>query len=224
MKILIAEDDRELNRSIKERLYSENFIVDCCYTGEEALDFINNAEYDAVILDVMLPKKSGMDVLIELRERDDQVPVLAISSRGETEDIVQGLDNGADDYMVKPFSYQELLARLRRILRRPAGIRSNIYRCADLELNIKDRTVSRDGAEIHLSPREFSILFYLIRHQGIVVTRQQILDNIYSIDQDLNSNVIDVYIRLLRKKIDENSDNRLIHTIRGSGYIMKSTR
>lgn len=221
MRILVAEDEKNMNRILRTRLAHEDYIVDSCYNGREAMEFLACADYDAVIMDIMMPEMDGMEALRQLRAQGKQIPVLLLSARGETRDIVSGLDAGADDYLVKPFDFQELLARLRMILRKKVEVRENIYRCDGLEVDTNLKTVSRDGKQIHLSGKEYAILLYLIRNQGIVVSRQQIVDNVYSFDRDITSNVIDVYVRLLRKKIDNDYDHRLIHTIRGMGYVLK---
>ncbi len=221
MRILIVEDDKDLSRTLAMRLGQENYITDSCYSGEEALDYLGLAHYDAVILDLTLPEMDGLEVLDVIRSGKSQVPVLILSARSDTADIVKGLDAGADDYMVKPFDYQELFARLRLILRKQVLVRENVYRCCDLVVDTTSAKVSRAGKVISLTPREYEILLYLIRHQNLVVSRQQIVDNIYSIDQNITSNVIDVYIRLLRKKIDAGHKNKLIQTIHGMGYQLK---
>jgi len=221
MRILIVEDERDMNRILQTRLTRENYIVDCCFTGQEAIDFMQLVDYDAVILDIMMPEKDGITALKELRSQGNQTPILLLSARGDTKDIVRGLDAGADDYLVKPFDFRELLARLRLVLRKKVEVRENIYRCNDLEIDTNQKSVKRNGTNISLSPREYAILLYMMRNQNIVVTRQQIVDNIYSYDQNISSNVIDVYIRLLRRKIDDGYDHKLIHTIRGMGYVLR---
>ncbi|MBQ6400712.1 MAG: response regulator transcription factor [Firmicutes bacterium] len=223
MRILIVEDEKDLNRLLEKRLTFEGYITDCCYDGAEVIEYLETAEYDAVILDLMLPGTDGMQVLRTVRSINNQVPVLILSAKSETKDIVSGLDAGADDYMVKPFDFSELLARLRLITRKKVETRENTYRCDGLEVDTNNKTVRRNGVVIPVSPREYAILLYLIRNQGTVLTRQQIVDNIYNLDQDINSNVIDVYIRLLRKKIDVGFDHKLIHTMRGIGYVLKWT-
>jgi DNA-binding response OmpR family regulator len=177
-----------------------------------------------MLLDLDLPDMDGMQVLADIRTKGMQVPVLLLSARGDTQTIVEGLDGGADDFLVRPFAFPELLARLRLILRKQVNVRENVYRCDGLEVDTSNRAVFRDGEEIQLSPREYAILEYLIRNQGIVMTRQQIMDNIYNVNDDVSSNVVDVYIRLLRKKIDARYENKLIHTIRGMGYVVKNNK
>ena len=221
MRILVVEDEKNMNYVLKTRLTKENYTVDSCFSGTEAMEYLEVANYDAVILDVMLPGMDGFEILRKLRERKNDVPVLILSAKSDTKDIVKGLDTGADDYLVKPFDFLELSARLRLILRRKVETRGNVYSCDDLNIDTSIKKVTRGEQTIILSPREYAILLYLLRNKEIVVTREQIVDDIYSIDQDINSNVIDAYIRLLRKKIDKNFDHKLIHTIRGMGYVLK---
>lgn len=221
MRILVVEDEKNMNYVLKKRLIRENYTVDSCFSGTEAMQFLEVASYDAVILDLMLPGMDGMQVLKELRAKKNDVPVLILSAKGGTDDIVKGLDAGADDYLAKPFDFPELNARLRLILRRKVETRGNIYSCEDLMIDTSLKRVTRGGKLITLSPREYAILLYMLRNKDIVVTREQIVDDIYSIDQDINSNVVDAYIRLLRKKIDKDYDSKLIHTIRGMGYVLK---
>ena len=221
MHILVVEDEKNMNSVLTRRLTDEGYTVDGCYSGIEAKDFIDCAAYDAVILDIMLPGMDGMELLRELREGGNDVPVLLLSAKSETKDIVSGIDAGADDYLVKPFDFAELLARLRLILRKKVEHRDNTYSCGGLKIDTTIRRVTRDGKLILLSPREYAILLFLLRNKDIVVTREQIVDNIYNIDQDISSNVVDAYIRLLRKKVDRDFDEKLIHTIRGMGYMLK---
>ena len=223
MHILVVEDEKDLNKLIKKKLEEENYVVDSCYDGQSALEYLTLAEYDGAILDVMIPYKNGFEVLKEIRKKGIQTPVMFLTAKSETKDIVGGLDSGADDYMVKPFEFSELLARLRVMLRKQSGVKENIYRCGDLEVNVNDRTVRRAGKDINVSAKEFSVLVYLVRNQNIVVTREQIESNVWNIDNDIASNVVDVYIRFLRKKIDEGFENKMIQTIRGVGYILKCT-
>lgn len=222
MRILVAEDEKNMNYVLRRRLTNDGYTVDSCFSGTEAMDYVECTDYDAVILDIMLPGKDGLEVLKELREKGSDVPVLLLSARNKAEDIVMGLDMGADDYLAKPFDFSELSARLRLILRKKVEHRGNVYSCDGLTVDTSRKMVTRDGKLILLSPREYAILLFLIRNKDIVVTREQIVDNIYNIDQDISSNVVDAYIRLLRKKIDKDFDEKLIHTIRGMGYVLKS--
>lgn len=221
MRLLVVEDEKDLNSIIVKNLEAEGYSVDSCYDGEDAVLFMMSIDYDAVILDVMIPKMSGFEVLKKVREMKIETPVLFLTARDSVEDIVFGLNIGADDYMVKPFSFDELMARLRVIVRRKPEVRENIYTCGDLSLNVNTRQVTRQGKEISLSPKEYAILECLIRNKNIVLTRAQIESNIWDMDYNGESNVIDVYIRYLRKKIDEGFDEKLIQTVRGVGYMLK---
>lgn len=222
MRILVVEDERDMNNVITRKLESENYCVDSCYDGLSALEYIRLAEYDGVILDVMLPKMNGFEVLRQLRSEGDQTPILMLSARSETEDKVKGLDLGADDYLTKPFDFPELMARLRVLLRKQTGVKENIYRCGELEVNVNEQKVMREGRLINLSPREFAILLYMIRNQNIVLSRDQIEANVWSLHNETNSNVVDVYIRYLRRKLDDDFDRKLIQTIRGAGYMLRN--
>ncbi len=221
MRLLVVEDEKDLNSIIVKNLEAEGYIVDSCYDGEDAVIYMTTIDYDAVILDVMIPKMSGFEVLKKVREMKIETPVLFLTARDHVDDIVFGLNIGADDYMVKPFSFDELMARLRVIVRRKPEVRENIYTCGDLILNVNTRQVTRQGREISLSPKEYAILECLIRNKNIVLTRAQIESNIWDMDYSGESNVIDVYIRYLRKKIDDDFDEKLIQTVRGVGYMLK---
>lgn len=221
MRILVVEDEKNMNYVLKKYLINDGYTVDSCFSGTDAMEFIDCTHYDAVILDILLPGMNGLDIMKTLRKNGNDVPILLLSAKSTTKDIVAGLDAGADDYLTKPFDLQELSARLRLVLRKKVEHRGNIYSCDGLELDTSVKTVSRDGKVILLSPREYAILLYLLCNKGIVVTREQIVDNIYNIDQEISSNVIDAYIKLLRKKIDNDYDKKLIHTIRGIGYVLK---
>lgn len=221
MRLLVVEDEKDMNSIIVKNLEAEGYIVDSCYDGEDAVIYMTTIDYDAVILDVMIPKMSGFEVLKKVREMKIETPVLFLTARDHVDDIVFGLNIGADDYMVKPFSFDELMARLRVIVRRKPEVRENIYTCGDLILNVNTRQVTRQGREISLSPKEYAILECLIRNKNIVLTRAQIESNIWDMDYSGESNVIDVYIRYLRKKIDDDFDEKLIQTVRGVGYMLK---
>ncbi len=221
MRLLIAEDEKDLNSVISKTLQKNHYTVDSCYDGQEALSFLESAEYDAVILDLMMPGLNGLEVLKKLRASGSRVPVLVLTARGSVEDRVTGLDAGADDYLVKPFAFDELLARIRVMLRRESGRQDHCYRIADLTIDCDARTVLRGDTPISLSSKEFSILEYMACNQGIVLTREKIEEHIWNYDYEGGSNVVDVYIRYLRRKIDEGFSPRLIHTVRGTGYVLK---
>ena len=198
MRILVVEDEVNLNDIIVKKLKLEHYGVDSCFDGKEALDYIFSAEYDVILLDIMLPKLDGFEVLKKIRNKNIKTPVLLLTARDGIEDRVQGLDFGADDYLVKPFAFDELLARIRVLLRR-----------------------NTDNTSIKLSTREFTILEYMIRNKEKVLSREKIEQHIWDYNYEGGTNVVDVYIRYLRKKIDDNFSPKLIHTIRGIGYILK---
>ena len=223
MRILIAEDERDLNNLPNKRLEKQKYSVDACFDGEEALDYLAAADYDAVILDIMMPKKNGLQVLQHIRNRKKNTPVLLLTARDSVEDRVAGLDAGADDYLIKPFAFEELLARIRVMLRKnsSAETKTNVVKIADLTVDLNTQKVYRGDKEISLSSREFSILRYLCMNKGIVLSRDKIEEHIWNYDYAGGSNVVDVYIRYLRKKIDEGFSPKLIHTVRGAGYVLR---
>ncbi|MBR0276961.1 MAG: response regulator transcription factor [Clostridia bacterium] len=221
MRILVAEDEKNLNRVIKKRLESEGYSVDSCYDGEEAVYYIESGEFDAIILDIMMPKKNGLEVLKIIRGKGNKTPVLFLTAMDSIDDRVKGLDAGAEDYLVKPFAFEELIARIRVLVRKNAGESTNIFKVGDLTVNIASHEVYRGEEKINLSAKEFDILEYLIRNKGIVLSRNKIENHVWNFDYSGGTNVIDVYIRYLRKKIDDPYENKLIHTIRGTGYILK---
>lgn len=223
MRILIAEDERDLNALLKKRLENQKYSVDTCFDGEEAVDYLAVTDYDAVILDIMMPKKNGLQVLKYIRSRKKHTPVLLLTAKDSVEDRVTGLDAGADDYLIKPFAFDELLARIRVMLRKNAAseTKTNIVEIADLKVDLNTQKVYRGGREISLSSREFSILRYLCMNKGIVLSRDKIEEHIWNYDYAGGSNVVDVYIRYLRKKIDEGFSPKLIHTVRGTGYVLR---
>lgn len=221
MRILVVEDELDLNHIICNKLTKEGYNVDACFDGQAALDYLETANYDGAIMDIMIPKKDGMSVLKTIRAEGIQVPVLFLTAKSETRDIVRGLDAGASDYMTKPFEFSELLARLRVMLRTVHISNDSILNYGSLQIDTNNHRVVRDGVTVDLTVREYAILEYLVRNRNIVVTREQIRANIWSIDDDINSNVVDVYIRYLRRKIDDPFEEKLIHTIRGVGYRLE---
>lgn len=221
MRLLIAEDEKDLNKILAERLKAEHYSVDSCYDGQEALDYLASAEYDAVILDIMMPLLDGLSVLKAMRRKNDSTPVLLLTAKDSIEDRVQGLDAGANDYLVKPFAVEELLARIRVLLRKPAETPKTCYQVADLEVHMDTRKVLREGREVKLSGKEFALLRYMIQNEGIILSRDRLEEHLWNFDYAGGSNVIDVYIRYLRKKIDEGHEPKLIHTVRGAGYVLK---
>lgn len=221
MRVLVVEDEKDLNSIICSKLVKEGYNVDACYDGQAALDYMEAENYDGAIMDIMIPNKDGITVLREMRNAGIQVPVLFLTAKTETQDIVRGLDAGASDYMTKPFEFSELMARLRVMLRTQNPVNENVITCGSLVVDMNNRQAIRDGKVIDLTDREYAILEYLARNRNVVVTREQIRVNIWNIDDDVNSNVIDVYIRYLRRKIDDNYEEKLIHTIRGVGYKLE---
>ena len=223
MRILVIEDEKNLNDIIVKRLKVEHYGVDACYDGAEGLDYILATEYDAIILDVMLPKLNGFEILKKIREKKIKTPVLLLTAKDSVEDRVHGLDLGADDYLLKPFAFDELLARIRVLLRKASNTETanNIFSIANLSVDVTSRTVKRDDKSLKLSTREFTILEYMIRNKGKILSRDTIEQHIWNYDYEGGTNVIDVYIRYLRKKIDDGYEPKLIHTIRGIGYVLK---
>lgn len=221
MRILVVEDERDLNRVISKRLESEGYSVDRCFNGEEALDFIDVGEFDAIVMDIMMPRINGIEVLKQMRNRNNATPVLLLTARDGIDDRVNGLDAGADDYLVKPFAFEELLARIRVMTRKASGNPTNIFSAADLTMNLNSHTVVRGDVNINLSAKEFEILEYLLRNKGIVLSREKIESHVWNFDYSGGTNVVDVYIRYLRKKIDDEFEPKLIHTVRGCGYVLK---
>ena len=221
MRLLVVEDEKKLNDLITKKLEKEYYGVDSCFDGEEAVRYVEGTEYDAVILDIMLPKLDGFEVIKRIRAKKNKVPILLLTARDNIDDKVKGLDYGADDYLVKPFIFEELMARIRVLLRRNSGNADNVVKIANLKVDLDAKTVFRDDLLIKLSGREYSILEYLIRNKGKILSRERIEDHIWNYDYEGGTNVIDVYIRYLRKKIDDSYTPKLIHTIRGLGYVLR---
>lgn len=221
MRILIAEDEFDLNRIITQKLSADGYSVDSCYDGKEAIDILSYTDYDAVILDIMMPKADGFAVLRSLRQAGKTTPVLFLTARDAVSDRVKGLDSGANDYLVKPFSFEELSARLRAMTRVSFGVAENVLSLADLTLDCASHTVKRGGKEINLSAKEYALLEYLMHNQGIVLSREKIENHVWNFDYEGGTNVVDVYISYLRKKIDDGFDKKLIHTVRGRGYVLR---
>lgn len=220
MKILVVEDEPDLNHIIAKHLQAEGYIVDSCFNGNDAVYYITEESYDAILLDAMLPGKDGFEVLKDIRSQKIETPVMFLTARDQTEDIVTGLDCGADDYVVKPFSFDEVLARLRVIIKRCPQEHGTTYKCADLIIDTDKKSVTRAGTDIELSPKEYAILEYMVRNKNIALSRLQIESNAWGLDFEGESNIIDVYIRYLRKKIDDDFDVKLIQTVRGIGYML----
>ena len=224
MRILVVEDEKKINDVIVKTLKKEKYGVDSCFDGEEALDYIFSVEYDIILLDIMLPKKNGFQVLESMRKKRIKTPVLFLTARDQIEDRVKGLDLGADDYLVKPFAFEELLARIRVVLRKNSGSgedSGNVLKIANLTVDCNKHEVFRDDVSIKLSAKEFSILEYMMRNKGRVVSKEKIEEHVWDFDYEGGSNIVEVYIKFLRKKVDNDFSPKLIHTIRRVGYILK---
>jgi DNA-binding response OmpR family regulator len=221
MRILVAEDERDLNSIVSRKLAAEGYSVDSFFDGDEAIAALRVANYDAVVLDINMPKADGFAVLRSLRAAGKTTPVLFLTARDSIEDRVRGLDAGANDYLVKPFSLAELLARIRAMTRAASAMASNVLSLADLTMDLDAHIVMRAGQEITLSPKEYALLECLLRNKGHVLSRKQIQDSLWNFDYEGGTNVVDVYIRYLRKKIDEGFATKLIQTVRGAGYVMR---
>ena len=221
MRILIAEDERNLNRILAKQLSASGYTVDACFDGQEALDYLEAEPYDAIILDIMMPKVDGLTVLKKIRAKDIDTPVLFLTARDSIADRVAGLDAGADDYLTKPFAFEELLARVRVLIRKKSGNKTNTYTLADLTMDVNSHEVKRGDTVIPLSSKEYAILEYMMLNKNVVLSRESLERNVWGYSYDGASNMIDVYIRYLRKKIDEGFEQKLIHTVRGAGYVLK---
>jgi len=222
MRILIAEDDEALAKFVRQGLEAEHYTVDICRDGEQARTAATESEYDVFILDLNLPKLDGITVLRHLRTKKPSVPVLVLTQRNRVEDRVQSLDTGADDYLGKPFSFSELSARIRALIRRSHLPSESVLTVADLRLDRVQRLVERAGLKIELTAKEFSLLEYLMRNTGRHVTRSMIIENVWNLTFDTTTNVVDVYINYLRRKVDDGHAIKLIQTVRGVGYAMKA--
>jgi DNA-binding response OmpR family regulator len=219
MRVLIVEDERKISAYVKRGLEEQGYAVDAAYTGKEALDFADAAPYDLILLDILLPEMDGLTVCRELRRQGNRAPVLMLTARDTIDDRVAGLDAGADDYLVKPFALKELLARLRALTRRTADVpKSPVLQLADLTLDTLTRRVKRGNKTIELAAKEYAVLECLLREPERVLTRTQIAEHVWNYDVYNQSNIVDVYVKNLRRKIDDNFDVKLIHTIRGAGY------
>ena len=221
MRLLVAEDEKDMNRLITRALEKEGYGVDSCFDGEEAMDYLESAEYDGVILDIMMPKMDGHQVLKKLRARGSNLPVLFLTARDSIADRVAGLDLGADDYLIKPFDFDELLARVRAMMRKRSGHKTSVITIGDLKIDTGSHEVTRGDRSIELSSREYSILEYMVMHPGQVLSREQIETHVWNFDYSGGSNVVDVYISYLRKKIDGKENVKLIRTVWGTGWMIK---
>lgn len=224
MRILLVEDEVKMARALRRGLEREGYAVDVAVDGHEALSRGCEYDYDTIVLDVMLPELDGFSVCEELRSRGRWAPVLMLTARDATGDRIRGLDVGADDYLIKPFAFGELLARVRALIRRGAGERPAELRVDDVLLDPAAHLVLRSARQVDLSPREFSLLEFLMRHPGEVVTRTEILEHVWDYDYGRSSNVVDVYVAYLRKKLEQPFDRPFIHTVRGVGYMVGLAR
>ena len=222
MRILVVEDEKDLAGIVKQGLEEEGYVVDVAHDGEEGLYMAENYPVDAIILDIMLPLMDGLTLLSTIRRKGIAVPVILLTARDALLDKIKGLDTGADDYLTKPFVFDELLARVRSLLRRKTQVKEAVIRIADLEINTANHEVRRGGKSINLSAREYALLEYLAYNRDKLVTRTEIVEHIYHEDSEMDSNVVDVYINYLRNKLDKEFPKKLIHTVRGAGYMLKT--
>lgn len=221
MRLLLVEDDKSILTATAKGIEKSGYSVDTCDNGRDAQLLISLSEYDCIVLDIMLPGIDGLTILKNMRNSGNHTPVLILTAKDTVEDRVKGLDFGADDYLIKPFSLEELLARIRALMRRQGTERKNELSIADLVMDLSSHEVSRAGKKIELTSKEFAILEYLLRNKNRLLTRTQIVDHVWNYDFDCSSNIVDVYIRYIRAKIDDGFDKKLINTIRGSGYIVR---
>ena len=223
MRILVVEDEKHLNRIISEAVEDEGYSVDSCYNGVEALEYLACADYDVIILDIMMPKMNGLELVRRLRSEGNSTPVLFLTARDAVADRVEGLESGGDYYLTKPFDFQELMAVVRVMTRKYTGNRSNVYTIADLSLDSNTRTVTRAGKNIELTAKEFSLLEYMMRNKGVVLSREMIENNLWNYDSEGGTNGVDVYVGYLRKKMDTGFSRKLIHTVWGTGWVLKES-
>ena len=221
MKILLAEDEVDLNNVVTRYLKKNGYSVDSVLDGEEALDYLEYSEYDLVILDIMMPKVDGFEVIKKLRNKGNHTSILMLTARDNADDKVKGLDLGADDYIVKPFDFNELLARIRAVVRRKYGNSSNKLVIGDLILDISEKSVTRAGKQIELTGKEYEVLEYLMQSKNRILSREQIKEHVWDFDYEGDSNIIDVLIKNIRKKIDVEAGKQIIYTKRGLGYVIK---
>ena len=221
MRLLVVEDEKKLNELITKKLKKEYYGVDSCFDGEEAIRYVEATEYDAVILDIMLPKLDGFEVIKRIRAKKNKVPILLLTARDNIDDKVKGLDYGADDYLVKPFDFNELSARIRAVVRRKYGNSSNKLIIGDLILDTSEKSVTRAGKKIDLTGKEYEVLEYLVQSKNRILSRDQIKEHVWDYDYEGDSNIIDVLVKNIRKKIDVENGKQIIHTKRGLGYVVK---
>jgi len=218
MKILIVEDEHLIATAIKKGLEQEHYTVDIAFDGEKGFDLASSGDYDLILLDLMLPKMDGLEVCRQLRQQQIHVPILMLTAKSQIEDKIKGLNNGADDYLTKPFAFEELLARIRALTRRPQKSSNEIITVGDLSINLSTYEVIRQGKSIILSSKEYSLLECLMRHANKILNKDQLIQHVWSYESDILPNTVEVYIRNLRQKIDQPFKTKLIKTIRGFGY------
>lgn len=221
MKILVVEDERDLNRIITKHLKKNNYSVDSCFDGQEALDFISYSEYDLIITDIMMPNVNGYEFIDKLRANKNNTPVIMLTAKDTLEDKIVGLDSGADDYIVKPFEFDELLARIRVLMRRNYGLATNIIQIEEVTLDLAKKQVTKSGEIIDLTGKEYEVLEYLMKNKGSILSRDQILNHVWDYEYEGASNIVDVIIKNIRKKLDRGEGNTIIYTKRGLGYFVK---
>lgn len=222
MRILVVEDQAKVASFIKKGLEEESYSVDLVHDGESALQYATGFAYDLILLDVMLPKKDGFQVCGDMRQNGVTTPILMLTARDMVDDKVKGFESGADDYLTKPFAFAELLARIRALLRRGTGQSASVLQVDDLSLDLLKHSAARGGTSIDLTNKEYALLEYMMRNTGLVLTRTMIAEHVWDLNFDSETNVIDVYMNHLRKKVDGSASSKLIHTIRGRGYVLKS--
>lgn len=221
MRILVVEDEKNLNRIISEAMEDEGYSVDSCFNGADALDYALTAVYDVVILDIMLPKLDGLELVRRLRRSGNNTPVLFLTARDSVADRVEGLESGGDYYLTKPFDFKELIAVVHVMTRKYTGNRSNVYTVGDLTLDAAARTAERAGKSIELTQKEFALLEYMVRNRGVVLSREMIENNLWNYEYEGGTNVVDVYVGYLRKKMDTGFSKKLIHTVWGTGWVLR---
>ncbi len=221
MRILVVEDERDLNRIITKHLKKNNYSVDSCFDGQEALDFISYSEYDLIITDIMMPNVDGYEFIDKLRANKNNTPVIMLTAKDTLEDKIVGLDSGADDYIVKPFEFDELLARIRVLMRRNYGLATNIIQIEEVTLDLAKKQVTKSGEIIDLTGKEYEVLEYLMKNKGSILSRDQILNHVWDYEYEGASNIVDVIIKNIRKKLDRGEGNTIIYTKRGLGYFVK---
>lgn len=221
MKILVVEDERDLNRIITKHLKKNNYSVDSCFDGQEALDFISYSEYDLIITDIMMPNVDGYEFIDKLRANKNNTPVIMLTAKDTLEDKIVGLDSGADDYIVKPFEFDKLLARIRVLMRRNYGLATNIIQIEEVTLDLAKKQVAKSGEIIDLTGKEYEVLEYLMKNKGSILSRDQILNHVWDYEYEGASNIVDVIIKNIRKKLDRGEGNTIIYTKRGLGYFVK---